>query len=194
MSLSKKESAIREQRTNLAITKNLMGPTGKLGIIAEGLGDPIKRQHTSTPLYDVRYLDDPFEDHLDCEFETTLSGQDGPLMFQEGIIQGEEDDKFVLEGYVFDGLSRGLQLEIQMLYDSNKVTAYYRGRMVYQEVNGELAAYAPLPEWEVIIERIYPKAKANWEIRQQKKLEEVSEVIGRKKVSFWEKLKARWGL
>jgi NADH:ubiquinone oxidoreductase subunit D len=79
MSLSRKENAIREQRTNLAITKNLMGPTGKLGVIAQGLGDPIIRSVGG--MYDVRFLDDPYEDFSEFDFETTLSGQNGPLAF-----------------------------------------------------------------------------------------------------------------
>jgi hypothetical protein len=192
MSLSRKENAIREQRTNLAITKNLMGPTGKLGVIAQGLGDPIIRSVGG--MYDVRFLDDPYEDFSEFDFETTLSGQNGPLAFQDKIEQGQEDDQVELDGYVFDGLSRGLHLEIQYLHDSNKLTVYYRGYKVYQEIGGELAAFAPFPEWEEKVDSLFPKAKANWELRRGQETEKLAEMIDRKKVSFWEKLRMRWGL
>jgi hypothetical protein len=47
------------------------------------------------------------------------------------------------------------------------LTVYYRGYKVYQEVGGELAAFAPFPEWEEKVDTLFPKAKANWELRRQ---------------------------
>ena len=113
MSMSQKEKVIREKRTNQAIANNMMGPTGMLGVIVRTFGHPIMREGSS--MYDVDYLD-PDMDMVDVEYETTLSGQAGPVVFRNEIPEAdagagsphEENPNFI--GYSFDGLSRGMQI------------------------------------------------------------------------------------
>jgi hypothetical protein len=191
MSWSQKENAIREKRTIEATKKNLMSPSGRLGVIAKVLGSPIIRQ--SSGLWDVNLLDDPYEDFSDTEYEKTTSGQQGPQMYKDEILTA--GDEFAEEeGYVFDGLSRGMHLEIKYWHVNHKLEVSWRGHEVYKEIGGELAAYAPYPEWEDMIGRLYKAAKT--QAKDQISLEEVEigEAIERKKRSLWEKLKTRWGL
>ena len=76
MNWSQKEKVIREKRTMEAVQKNLMGVSGKLGLIAKTFGYPIVRQGSG--LNDITYLDDPYEDFVESEKATMISEQDGP--------------------------------------------------------------------------------------------------------------------
>lgn len=191
MSWKQKENAIREQRTIEATKKNFMGPSGRLGVIAMVLGSPIIRQGTG--LWDVNYLEDPYEDLTDVEFETTISGQKGPQMYKDEIL--EMGDEFVEEeGYVFDGLSRGMHIDIKYWHVNHKLEVTYRGYLVYKEIVGELDTYAPFPEWEDMISRLYKSAKSKEKDQMPLKEMEIGEEIERKKRSIWEKLRTRWGI
>lgn len=190
-SLSQKEKVIREKRTIEATKKNLMGISGKLGIIAQTLGFPIVRQGTG--LVDAVYLDDPYDDVAEAEYETTVSGQPGPLMYEDEIKEAS-DDYVHEEGFVFDGLSRGMHIEIKYWHHNNKLEASYKGYQVYKEIAGELFAYAPFPEWEDMITRLYKVAKDK--SKEQKALREaqIGQEIKAQKITFWHRLRTRWGL
>lgn len=190
-SWTQKENAIREKRTIEATKKNFMGPAGRLGVIVTVLGSKIIRQGSG--LYSVSYLDDPYEDFTDVEFETTASGQKGPQMFKDEILD-MGDDIAEEEGYVFDGLSRGMHLEIKYWHINHKLEVSWRGHEVYKEIAGELATYAPYPEWEDMIERLYKSAKTQEKNQISLEEAEIGEAIDRKKQSIWEKLRTRWGL
>ncbi len=191
MSWTQKENAIREKRTIEATKKNFMGPAGRLGVIAMSLGSPIIRQGTG--LYDVSFLEDPYEDFSDVEFETTISDQKGPQVWKDDLPV-LADEHIEEEGYIFDGLSRGMHLEIKYWYVNHKLEVSWRGHEVYKEIAGELAAYAPYPEWEGMINRLHKAAKNEAKDKLSLEKEKIGEDIERKKKSIWEKLKDRWGL
>lgn len=191
MDWDQKESVIKEKRTIEATKKNLTGPAGKLGIIVKVLGHPIIRQGNS--LMDVNYLEDAFDDFSNEEYETTASNQKGPLVYKDEILDMTDD--FVTQcGYVFDGLSRGIHIEIQYIHSNNELKVHYKGYLVFQEIAGDLEAYAPTDEWEEIIDRLYYAAK-----KDEKKMKEFynSQIAVRvqdAKMNFWERVKTKWGL
>lgn len=191
MSWSQKENAVREKRTMEATKKNFMGPSGRLGIIAKFLGTPIIRQGSG--LYDVNFLEDPYDDSSDIEYETTASNQKGPMVWQDDIPV-MEDDFIREEGYLFDGLSRGIHMEIKYWHDSHKLEVSYKGYPVYKEIAGELSSYAPHEEWEELIKTLYKLAKKRKENKADMEEAEISDVFERKKTNFWNKLKTRWGV
>lgn len=188
--MSDKESVIREKRTNLAVRNNLMGPAGKFGRILEAFGTPIIRQGSG--MMDVNYLDDPYDDEVYTEYGSTMSGQNGPVSYRDQILDSE-DEFIVNEGLMFDGLSRGMHLEIVYWHDANEIKASYRGYPVYKEVAGELFGYAPFPEWENQVDRLYAAAKEK--LAKTKKIieQETRELIQKKKHSFWQEMRMRWG-
>ena len=181
MSWKQKENAIRDKRTIEATKKNFMGPSGKLGVIAMVLGSPIIRQGTG--LWDVNYLEDPYEDFSDIEFETTTSNQKGPLAWKDEILE-MGDDFTEEEGHVFDGLSRGMHLDIKYWHVNHKLEVTYRGYLVYKEIGGELDSYAPFPEWEDMIGRLYKSAKSKEKDQMPLKEMEIGAEIERKKQSI----------
>lgn len=190
MSWEQKERVIREKRTIEATKKNLMGPAGKLGVVVRTLGSPIIRQGGS--LYDCSYLDDPY-DFTEDEYETTASGQQGPLVYRDEI-QDLSDDFVNHEGFVFDGLSRSMHIEIKYINSNNKLEVTYKGFVVFKEVAGELEAYSPNEEWENMIDRLYTASKKKEKSMKQQKDLELAELVKDKKQTFWNRLRNRWGL
>lgn len=190
MSWFNKEKVIREKRTLEAVKKNMMGPSGKLGIIVKSLGSPIIRQGSN--LYDSTSLEDPYDLPIDVDYETTASGQLGPEMFRDEIL--ESDDYVEEQGYVFDGLSRGMHLEIQYWYDNQYIKTTYKGFLVYKEVAGELFSYAPFPDWEKLIEQLYKTAKSKAKVIKQVQEAKLGKQLQKEKQNFWTKLRDRWGI
>lgn len=191
MNWSQKEKVIREKRTMEAVQKNLMGVSGKIGLIAKTFGYPIVRQGSG--LNEATYLDDPYEDFVDSEKASTISDQDGPEIWRDEI-KDMGDDFSQEEGYVFDGLSRGMHLEIKFWHHNQKLEVSYKGYEVFKEVAGELHAYAPFPEWEDMIKRLYKVAKEESKRLKQYEEVEVGKDIEEKKRSFWQRIRYRWGV
>ena len=198
MSLSQKEKVLREKRTIEATKKNMMGPAGKLGIIARYLGNPIMKE--SSVYVDTNFLEDPYEDFSDIEYEKTLSGQNGPVAYRDELPTSDmgagspNDDNPNFLGYVFDGLNRGFHIEIQMNRSDHTLTTYYKGYQVYRENAGELEAYNPFPDWEDLISKLYETAKQKIKRVKLEEYQELAEIVEKKKDSFWQKLRMRWGI
>ncbi len=185
------EAAIREKRTNLAVKNNLMGPSGKFGVILDAFGTKVMRQGSG--LMDVVGLNDPYEEEAYTEYSPTMSEQNGPVAYRDEIL--EMGDEYVYqEGLLFDGLSRGMHLDITYWLASNELKVNYKGYCVYHEIAGELYGYAPFPEWEGLIDKLFKVAKIRAKELRAKEEAEIGERIQEKKASFWEGLKLRWGL
>lgn len=191
MSWLQKEKVIREKRTIEATKKNLMGQVGKFAVIAKNLGTPIIRQGSS--FLDATFLDDPFDDFSDAEFESTASGQAGPMMYQDKITE-TSDQTVTEEGYLFDGLSRGMHLEIKAWNENGKIEVSYKGHSVYKEIAGELYGYAPSDEWEQLIHKLYRVAQDRRKDIKKIQEQEIGEIIRKEKLSFLDKLRYRWGI
>ena len=188
-----KERAVKEKRTIEATKKNLMGPAGKLGKIVKILGHPIVRQGGG--YCDISYLEDPYEDFKEEEYGTTASGQRGPFIGTDSDELPEMDDDYVyLEGYAFDGLSRGMHIEVQYFKDNQKLTVTYKGYLVYKEVAGELESYAPFIEWEQMVDRLYTSAKSNEKGFKEAQELQIAQQVSDTKDTFWKRLRMRWGL
>lgn len=175
--MNDKEQRIKEQRLIEATRKGLMGLAGKLACIARNLGSKIISEtpefYSSTPLFDVWGLqnDDQF------------------------VIQDPSEDGGYRElGWVFDGLSRAMHLEIKYMYSDKSLTVYHKGYTVYREVSGDLECYAPTREWEDMVDKLFVVAKR---VADSHKKEEAMEAKERNK-SFIEnkieQLRLRWGI
>ena len=186
-----KENVIREKRTIEATKKNLIGPTGKFGVILKAFGTPVVRHGTS--LVDSSFLHDPYEDFVEEDFASTASGQLGPLTYRNEIKTADSDFS-QNEGVIFDGLSRGMHLEIVYWHADNQLKVSYKGYPVFVEIAGELEAYAPFDEWESLIERLFVAAKQK--IKQINKDQEIekNKNIEMRKNTFLQNIRMRWGI
>lgn len=189
--MNNQESVIREKRTIQATKENLMGPAGKLGVILQAFGTTIVRQGSG--LLDVGLLDDPFAEFVETEYSSTMSGQNGPVVSRDEILTSGDDFTYD-EGLMFDGLSRGMHIEIVYWHTDNKLIVNYKGYPVYCEIAGELFAYAPFPEWERLVNKLHSSAKERLKQIRQQQEEEIAKKIEKKKSAFWEMLRMRWGI
>jgi len=199
--MHEQEKRIKEQRTIEANRKKLMGLDGKLGCILKYLGEPLIRQDEGDWFHSSRYLDEE-----DSRRETTWGGTP-----EEIIEQIPTDDwgdllpdecyrsqpvKYDTEeiGMVFDGLSSGMNLEIRYLKQDNLLTVKHEGRLVYREVAGELEAYVPAPQWEDMVNRLFPLAKKREVTAIGEAVQQRREKNRKDKLGFLEKLRTKWGI
>lgn len=172
-SYAAKERMIREKRTIEATRKNMMGASGKLGMIAKWCGSKITRQGGG--LFESSYLDDPF--------------------FEESEIPMMDDHAMIDEGWHFDGLSRGMHFEIRYLHANTELCAWYKGYLVYKEIAGDLYTYAPFPEWEdEIVESLVLEAEQRAEKQKEEFGDDQEQSLLRLGQMFLHKLRMRWGI
>lgn len=171
----KKEESIREARMIEATRKRLMGSSGKIGCVVRNMGQPIIA--SGSPNYDVSYLDDPFKIHDPDE-----------------ILTMDEDDISYQMGWHFDGLSRGMNLEIKYLEDGRDLIVRYKGQVVYREISGELHGYAPFDEWEEKIDRLYEAAMKIENEKKKKRRKDQKEIAEKRSQELLKKMQLKWGI
>ncbi len=163
--MNSQEAAIKESRLILATKNDLMGANGKLGIICRYLGSKIEAQTG-------------FEYWNEEEVE---------------IAQLGESDGVLDVGWIFDGLSRGMHLEVKYIDYDNKLTVTHKGHEVYCEISGNLESYVPNPDWESKIEKLFSIAMERKKRDAQHQKIEKEELITKKQSNFMEYLKQKWG-
>lgn len=200
--MNEKEARIKEQRTIEATRKGYMGANGKFGLILKHLGQPIiSHTNENTIFYDFyEELDEPKElggspEEIQNQIPYMLDLCDEPNGYGWRETRNPKGDFANVHniGWHFDGLSRGMHLEIRYLDSQKELTVSYKGYMVYKEVSGELAAFAPLPEWEQKIEQLHTVAKSlendtrKLENKSQRKSAEQA------KQNWLSKMRQKWG-
>lgn len=189
------ELKIREQRTAEANKKGLAGRGGKIGTVLKALGDPIVGQ-----MEDAAYLD------LNGR-ESSPTGslmKDIPIMDIEGVERplGSEWDEIGdptsfttrVIGMHFDGLGRGMHLEIFYKDESSEMSVYYRGYLVYREVQGEIDCYVPAEEWEGWISSLFKVAKKIQRESKEKEFSQKAAEADAAKKSWIREMASRWGI
>ena len=184
------EARIREKRLAEATKKGLTGPAGKIGTVLRMLGSPIVGQTE-----DVSYL------NLDGREED--AGM--PVMDVDGVQRptgAEWSDSDVVPtpygihelGRHFDGLSRGMHMEIIYKDESSEMSLYHRGYLVYREVQGDLQCYVPSDEWEGWVSSLFKVAKKAQREEKEREFQERVRDADRAKQSWLRDLASRWGI
>jgi hypothetical protein len=185
------EAKIREKRLAEATKKGLTGAAGKIGTVLRMMGETITGQS------DMALGSNP----RGAEEESN----DMPVMYMDGVERPTGREWADLEsplvdfgtyeiGRHFDGLGRGMHMEIFYKEDSSEMSVYYRGHLVYRESQGELVCYIPNEEWEGWISSLFKVAKKAQ--REEKEVEFQSKVkeAERSKQSWLRDIASRWGL
>lgn len=168
------ERLIQEQRTIEAMKKGYMGTEGKFAGIVKKIGYPIYQQggryHNQTFLEDVY----------------AIENDEIPIL--------DEDEMSYEIGWAFDGLSRGMDLSINFNFYHREIIVNYKGKIVYQEVSGDLEKFIPNEEWENHIDNLLLLTKKidknnRLSIKRQKQ-----SLIEEKRKEILEKLKNKWGI
>ena len=190
--MNDKEKVIKDQRSIEASRKGLMGLGGKLGCVLKNFGQPIVSQHEGGLMYSSTSLED-YEEIEEKDPYNLRGGTPEEILEQIDVMDMEETTIHSL-GWVFDGLSRGMHLEIKYISETNEITVHFKGHLVYKEIGGDLAAYAPFKEWEDHIEKLYPAALEKGKAKQEAQREEKKEANKRLKKNWLQKMAERWGI
>lgn len=173
--MSDKEKRIKEERLRDASRNGYIGLEGKFGTILKYLGHPIITEGGS--FYEANYMEDPYATEEEEEMPTF------------------DEEQAVMElGYIFDGLSSGIHIEIKYISDRQELMVSYKGFTVYSEIAGELECYVPNAEWEKNIESLYQHAKVRESKQRGEYMVENRQEAQRQKESLLERLRLRWGL
>ena len=171
--MSRREEIVREQRTIEAMKKGYMGLEGKFAYIVKHLGESMF-SHTS-PNFTQTYLPDPLAEEEEI-----------PIM--------DEDAPSYEYGQMFDGLTRGLNLNIQVINYLREIKVRYEGRIVYREVGGELEGYVPDEGWEQRIEELCAICKKVEKNRRPELRRTLLVQADRKRKQIFDELRLKWGL
>ncbi len=185
------ENKIKDLRTIEANQKNLVGPTGKLGIIVRMFGQPIIDEGGG--IYEVDYLDyDQFS--YEGFYETTVSKQRGPSLGDNRIHESDEDVTYRCLGYFYNALSAGINMEIRSEKDEDhfSLQVIVEGSVVYQELNGDLEQYVP-GDWEKKVNSLYRVAEKRLEGIKKNMAISIKQEAEENKQGFLQRLKERWG-
>jgi len=201
------EEKIKEQRVLEATKKGLMGQNGKISIVLKIYGEPIIGQKEGGTFVDSYYID--LENNDIKSLDEIKNSEDLlrniPIMNLEDNIRPQSEEwmgdmpdgnYYSVEtvGVHFDGLRRGMHMEINYNYDLSEMSLYYKGYIVYKEIKGELISYAPYEEWEKWIESLYKSAKEKLRKIKEKEFEESIKISEKEKNFWWQKIKEKWGI
>lgn len=171
----RKEQQIREQRTVDAMREGLMGFEGKLCRIARTFGQPIVKQGASN--FEATELEDAWLLHDENEIPTM-----------------DEDEMSYQIGWHFDGLRRGLHMEILWRDEFRELKCYYKGRLVYRESGGELDGYVPHDEWHSIVNELFEQTKKKERLNRKVEHQVVAVEARRKQQEFLDAMRQKWGI
>ncbi|RDJ35613.1 MAG: hypothetical protein DWQ19_12410 [Crenarchaeota archaeon] len=206
--MNEKERKIKEQRTIEASRKNFMGLDGQFGTILKNLGTPIVSQLSSGGNLDtigVTRTEMPSafpEDNQDyCDIPTmeVLTGgipiddPDSPEWTnKENVLRQQVSTANI--GWHFDGLNRGMHLEIKYLDSTSELSVYYKGYLVYKEEKGSLKTFVPDSEWEGWIQSLYQQAKKKENKHRKEEKEERIKIAQKNKESWLQRIRKNWGI
>lgn len=202
--MNEAEKLIKQKRLVQATQNNLMGLNGKLGCIAKFMGDPITMHLEGGQFFSSTELDDPYyyqTDINDCRTAEEIANKIPMMNADQDDPQGPEWREFQNRinvttydmGWIFDGLNKGLHLEIKYMVENNELIVYYKGSLVYKESAGDLDAYVPHPEWEDKVDQLFKTAEKIREKNTKSQREENIDLNKRQKESWLQSIKKKWG-
>jgi hypothetical protein len=197
------EQRIREQRTVEANKKNLVGQGGKIGVVLQMMGQPIIAQMEGGGYIDTNYIDtqgylEDDEPRNNLEYmrsipSMSVDGNERPSGEEWSEMDEPEQFGTAVIGWHFDGLSRGMHMEIKYDEASAELSLHHRGYPVYRELKGEIMSYIPGEEWERWIETLYKSAKEMRRKQQESEFEQRVKEAESNKEQWWKGIIARWG-
>jgi hypothetical protein len=199
-----KEQKLREHRLIEATRKKLTGMRGKLWVIAQTLGGEIVSQQEGGTYRDIHYFQ-PMLPEPSNEWNPAFRQEDIPYMDSAGeepVGGAWRDERDYIKtpqsthdmGFHFDGLSRGMHLEIKCITDTKEITVHHQGYLVYKETAGSLEAYSPSDDWEGKIDRLFVVAQQKDDRKRAEEKQENLELDRLERRGWVEKMKERWGL
>lgn len=166
------EDRIREQRTNQATNKNLIGFEGKLFLIAKVLGYAITKQ---------------------SDEQTVLETDDFWNNDSDQMPTFDDNVSFHDIGYFYDGLSAANGIEIICKEHDGTIKLNYKGYTVYEEESGILVKYIPNQEWEETVDRLYKTVEDKIKAKYQEYKNNQKTAMQKAEKDELERLRGKWG-
>lgn len=180
-----------------------MGYGGKIGVVLRVFGQPIIAQSEGGIYVDTNKLEEWGDEETDPRNAVEMMRKI-PIMdtgSHDRPTSGEwsEMDEPIpygtrAIGTHFDGLGRGMHLEIKYDDATTEFTVTYKGYPVYKEVKGELNAYIPHPEWEGWIDQLFNKAKEIQRVMKEEEFKEQMKEAERSKDNWLREIASKWGI
>lgn len=185
------EARIREQRLAEANKKGLMGASGKIGTVLRAMGSPIVGQiQGSLPPMAWEEVDERNDiPTMDIEGAERPSGPE----WSEHADHLESFSTYKM-GMHFDGLSRGMHLEIIYKDETSEIIVYHKGFLVYKESQGELECYVPSEEWEGWVAGLFKVAKKIQREEKELEFKRTMEEAKKNKASWLSEMASKWGI
>jgi len=197
------EERIREQRTVEANKKGLVGHGGKIGVVLRVFGQPIVGQSEGGIYVDTNRLDEWDEEETEPRNPLEMMRKI-PIMDTGSNERPTSDEWSEMNdptpygtrtvGMHFDGLGRGMHLEIKYDDATTEFIVTYKGYPVYREVKGELNAYVPHPEWEGWIDQLFKKAREIQRVMKEEEFEGQMKESEKSKENWLREIASRWGI
>lgn len=166
------EEKIAQLRLAEAVQKDFFGSTGKISIISKVFGSEIIQ-------------DNFMNNSIGLLYEVTE---------EDKINEFDVNHTSTILGYHFDGLRMGIPLEIiQKEYD-NSLKVLWQGRIVYEEIDGELISFNPLNEWERNIDSLYTKAEQKIDREKSKNEKIIKEEMQKEEDKEIKRIREKWGI
>jgi len=188
------ESRIKEQRTAEANKKGLMGQSGKIGTVLRTLGSPIVAQTELSSYLDTEGRGEELQERRKIPV-FDAEGVERPTGNEWSEADWDSTPYSAREvGMHFDGLSRGMHMEIIYKEDSSELSVQHRGYLVYREVQGDLQCYVPSDEWEGWMESLSRLARKVQRERKEEEFRAKVEAAAKAKKSWLGEIASRWGI
>lgn len=193
------EIRIKEQRVLEANKKGLIGSAGKIGTVLRMMGSEIVYQGEESVGADfLNHDEERLEPRDSKELLSYLPTMDvDGVTRPEGKEWGEIGDANPTRtrkiGMHFDGLGRGMHMEIKYDDERSELTLTHKGYLVYKEVMGDIEAYVPNEEWEGWVDSLWSVAKNVQRKRKEEEFKKNTEEADQAKNSWLESLMRRWG-
>lgn len=193
------ESKIREQRVLEATKKGLVGASGKIGTVLRMLGsDIVRHDEESGAAAFLDMEDDRLEPRSVGELLSYIPTMDDEENQRpEGQEWGEIGETHLVStrkiGMHFDGLSRGMHMEIKYDEERSELALSYRGYPAYREVMGDIEIYIPDAEWEGWIEKLWILSRDMQRRQKEEEFKKKTEETTKAKDTWLESLMKKWG-
>lgn len=196
MSIKDKEKRIREERIIEATRKGLVGFEGKFGVIVSSLGKPIVSQNASAGIFSSTPINLGHEEIDDDELPVVeIHDINEPQGSEWTPKRGRRTYASLSEvGWHFDGLSRGMHMEIWYEPESCEIKVTYKGYLVYKDIKSEIQCYAPFPEWEEKIDMLFELARKIQRKNRELEKQERNEKSEKKKLTWLQRFRLQWGI
>jgi len=200
VSFEDKFNRLKEQRVIEANNKKLIGNKGKIRFILNLFGEEIYDQgeidfnHNtvysnpnnlleSMPMFDMYESGTSVNDNKRFEGDVWKN-------FNPNFIQGHTN----IVGLYFDGLSMGMHIELQYYSIEEKLEVTWQGRIVLQEISGDLIRFTPAKDWEEAIDKLHLLATKKKKITTKTDKQKNATLQEGRKKKILDHIKDFWGV